>query len=399
MAWFANVKKGLNSPPKTTRLAPAPVEIPPELAIFGVGFFYMEKTRIAILYGGRSVEHGVSINSARNIAKFIDRQQFEPFYIGITEAGTWHLTPEVDKHISAGEPLTLVLDAQRPRFRTAAGRELTADVAFPVLHGTDGEDGSIQGLFKAMDIPLVGTGVLGSAISMSKLISKKILQAAGLPVADFLYCYFDNRDAFSFARVSETLGLPFMVKSANLGSSVGVSKVKSAAEFDHALDEAFRFDHVVLFEKYVKGREVECAILGNQPAQASLPGEIIISDKYEFYTFDAKYVDPEAVQIKIPASMTARESDTVRELSLKAYQALACEDFARVDLFLTAEGDVFVNEINTIPGFTNSSMYPMMWKERGLGFTELITRLVQLAEKRHQHSKRLQRGYQSALKF
>lgn len=359
----------------------------------------MEKTRIAILYGGRSVEHGVSINSARNIAKFIDRQQFEPFYIGITQEGTWHLTADIDKHISTGDLLTLTLDAQNPLFRTASGRELKADVAFPVLHGTDGEDGRIQGLFQAMDIPLVGTGVLGSALSMSKLVSKKILKEAGLPVADFLYCYFDDRQSFSFARVSETLGLPFMVKSANLGSSVGVSKVKSAAEFEKAVDEAFRFDEVVLFEKYVKGREVECAILGNQPAQASLPGEIIISDKYEFYTFDAKYVDPEAVTIEIPARMTARESDTVRALSLKAYQALACEDFARVDLFLTAEGDVFVNEINTIPGFTNSSMYPMMWKERGLGFTELITRLVQLARIRYERGKRLQRGYQSALKF
>ncbi len=359
----------------------------------------MEKKRIAILYGGRSVEHGVSINSARNIAKFIDQQSFEPFYIGITQEGTWYLTPDVDKNISTGELLTLVLDAQNPHFRTASGRTLKADVAFPVLHGTDGEDGSIQGLFKAMDIPLVGTGVLGSALSMSKLVSKKILKEAGLPVADFLYGYFDNRQAFSFAHIRQTLGLPFMVKAASLGSSVGVSKVTAEAEFEKAVEEAFRFDEVVLFEKYVKGREVECAILGNQPAHASLPGEIIISDKYEFYTFDAKYVDPDAVKIEIPARMTAREVETVRELSLKAYQALACEDFARVDLFLTAQGDVFVNEINTIPGFTNSSMYPMMWNERGIGFTELITRLVMLALERYERSKRLQRGYQSALTF
>jgi D-alanine-D-alanine ligase len=359
----------------------------------------MNKTRIALIYGGRSVEHGVSINSARNIAKYIDKSRFEPFYIGITESGQWHLTEHIDKNISAGESLSLSLTTHEPSFVTPSGKILKADVIFPILHGTDGEDGSVQGLFKVVDLPMVGTGVLGSAISMSKVITKKILKEAGLPVSPFLYGHFNNQSEFTFDRVRQQVGLPFMVKSASLGSSVGVSKVNSQADFEKALSEAFRFDDVVLFETYIKGREVECAILGNYPPETSLPGEIIISHAYEFYTFDAKYVDPDAVKIEIPANVTPSEAEKIRTLSLRAYQELACEDFARVDLFLTENGEVFINEINTIPGFTNSSMYPMMWKERGIGFTDLISRLIDLALERYRRGKRLQRDYQSGLNY
>jgi D-alanine-D-alanine ligase len=191
-----------------------------------------------------------------------------------------------------------------------------------------------------------------------------------------------------------------MVKSASLGSSVGVSKVKSEAEFERALQESFRYDDCVLFEKFVKAREIECAVIGNPPQiQASYPGEIIISPSYDFYTFDAKYVDDKAVKIEIPAKIPTASANKIRNLSIKAYQALKCEDFARVDLFLTGEGDVFVNEINTIPGFTNSSMFPMMWEERGLGFKDLITRLLTLAQERYKKSKRVERGFMSNLKY
>ncbi len=358
----------------------------------------MAKKKIAILYGGRSVEHGVSINSARNIFQFIDQKKFKPFLIGITEKGEWRLTKKVSSKIKHGEKLSLELNAEKPVFKTKS-KAFSPDIVFPVLHGTDGEDGSIQGLLKAIDVPMVGTGVLGSAVSMNKLVAKRMLKEAGLPVADFLFTFYVDRKGLNFESVKKKLGLPFMVKSASLGSSVGVSKVNAREDFKKAVDEGFRYDDCILFEKYIKGREIECAVLGNSPAKASRPGEIVISKEYEFYTFDAKYVDGKAVDIHVPAKIDSAISKKIQEFSLKAYQTLNCEDFARVDLFLTADGKVYVNEINTIPGFTNSSMFPMMWKERGISFTDLITKLVELAESRYQLSHRADRGFSSSLKY
>jgi D-alanine-D-alanine ligase len=359
----------------------------------------MARKKIAILYGGRSVEHGVSINSARNIYQYINKELFDPIPIGISLSGAWYKTDSVKKEIESGQELTLRLNPASPELISRDGEHLRVDIVFPVLHGTDGEDGSIQGLLKAMNLPMVGTGVSGSAISMNKLVAKRLLREAGLPVADFLYAYFGDEKKYPFEEVRKKLGLPFMVKSASLGSSVGVSKVKSAADFSHAVEEAFRYDDCLLFEKFISGREIECAVLGNTPPAASWPGEIVISDQYEFYTFDAKYVDDKAVRIQVPAALEETIRERIRHLSLKAYQALGCEDFARVDLFLTSDGQVFINEINTIPGFTNSSMFPMMWKERGISFTDLITRLVELAEERYKKSARVQRDFQSSLKY
>ena len=354
--------------------------------------------KVAILYGGRSVEHGVSINSARNIVEHIDKENFEPVLIGISQKGQWFLTAGVGKEIEQGKSLRLQLDYKRPVFLTDDGDAIVADIVFPVLHGTDGEDGSVQGLVQALGLPIIGTGVLGSAMSMNKVVSKRMLQQAGLPVTRYLYQQFGNTP-YSFEEVKAQLGLPFMVKSASLGSSVGVSKVKSPSDFAKAVEESFRYDNGVLFEEFIQGREIECAILGNCPPQASLPGEIVVSRKYEFYTFDAKYVDGEAVRIKVPAPLEPAQSELIRDLSVKAYQTLWCEDFARVDLFLTANNKVYINEINTIPGFTNSSMFPMMWKERGVSFTALITRLIELGFERFEKSKRIERDFLSSLKF
>ncbi|MBY0434336.1 MAG: D-alanine--D-alanine ligase, partial [Cyclobacteriaceae bacterium] len=341
----------------------------------------MGKITVAILYGGRSVEHGVSINSARNIYEFIDRKKFNPVPIGITKKGKWYLTKDVNKSIEKGKPLSIDLDPKKPLLKSGATK-IKADVVFPVLHGTDGEDGSVQGMMKALDLPIVGTGVLGSSLSMNKIVAKRLLKESGIPVTDFIPSHFLDAKKPSFEEVKNILGLPFMVKSASLGSSVGVTKVKSKADFAKAVEEAFRYDQELLFERFVKGREIECAILGNSPAQASHPGEIIISKDYEFYTFDAKYVDGKAVTIDVSAKLPKEAVEKIRSVSIRSFQALKCEDYARVDLFYTEQGDVFVNEINTIPGFTNSSMYPMMWRERGVSFTELITRLVHLSIER-----------------
>ena len=359
-----------------------------------------KKKKVVILFGGRSVEHGVSVNSARNIFENINKDRFEPLPIGITKTGQWYLTSGVTKDISQGKALGLILDAQSPGFiLVSSGDRIKADIIFPVLHGTDGEDGSIQGLIKAMDIPMVGTGVLGSSVSMNKIIAKRLLMDAGLPVTNFVSFHYSDRDKIDYKTIKKNLGIPFMVKSASLGSSVGVSKVKNEADFNKAVEESFRYDESILMEEFVTGREIECAIIGNNPAEASNPGEIVINSKYDFYTFDAKYVDPEAVRIDVPAKLDSKIAEKVRDICVKAYKTLYCEDFSRVDLFLTDQGKIYINEINTIPGFTNSSMFPMMWKERGIGFTELISRLLDLATERYDRGKRIEREFNSSLKF
>lgn len=358
------------------------------------------KKKVALLYGGRSVEHGVSVNSGRNIFEFIDKENFEVIPIGISQTGQWFLTQGVTKDVEQGKALGLILDPKNAGLiLLASGDRIKVDLVFPVLHGTDGEDGSIQGLIKALDIPMVGTGVLGSSVSMNKVIAKKMLKEAGVPVSKFLTYSYRDKKKINFEEIVKKLKLPFMVKSASLGSSVGVSKVSKKTQFKKALEEAFRYDHEVIIEEFITGREIECAIMGNTPAIASNPGEIIINKNYEFYTFDAKYVDPDAVKIEVPANVDKASSKTIREVSLKAYETLRCEDFARVDLFLTKKGKIYVNEINTIPGFTNSSMFPMMWKEKGISFTELITKLITLALERFAENKRIERGYESSLKF
>jgi D-alanine-D-alanine ligase len=358
----------------------------------------MGKLQVGILYGGRSVEHGVSINSARNIAEYIDRTKFEPHLLGIDPTGKWVCTKEVSKDFSSGAPLELTLNPKSPDFKFN-GSLASLDVVFPLLHGTDGEDGSVQGLLQAMSLPCVGSGVLGSALSMNKVVAKQLMQNAGLPIGKFLYFAKLDRDKIAFADISKQLGLPFMVKSASLGSSVGVSKVKSEADFHKAVDDSFQYDDEILFEEFIKGREIECAILGNYPPLASLPGEIVINPKYDFYTFDAKYVDPEAVRIEVPAKLDAGVAADIQKLSVKAFQTLRCLDYARVDLFLTEQNKVYVNEINTIPGFTNSSMFPMMWKERGISFSELITRLIESTLDRSKRSVDVNRNFRSNLKY
>lgn len=359
----------------------------------------MKKT-VAILYGGRSVEHGVSVNSAKNVCEFLDKSKFEIMTIGISRSGQWFLTIGVQREIDRGKALGLILDPHNPGFiLLSSGDRIKVDIVFPVLHGTDGEDGSIQGMLKALDIPMVGTGVLGSAISMNKIVAKRLFKDAGVPVTRFMAFTNAERESINYETIVKELGSPFMVKAASLGSSVGVSKVKKEEELARALDEAFAYDREVLMEEFIHGREIECAILGNFPAEASNPGEIIISDKYEFYTFDAKYVDGKAVKIEVPAKLDNEIIEKIRMLSVKAYEVLHGEDFARVDLFVTKEGGIYINEINTIPGFTNSSMYPMMWRERGLKFQDLITRLIELGFDRHQKGKAVERDFKSSLKF
>ncbi len=351
-----------------------------------------KRIKVAILFGGRSVEHQISINSAKNIFQYIDRDRFEPVLVGISKDGVWHLKDEVDDHFDPSDELVLSLNPTECVLKSAK-KEVRPDAVFPVLHGTDGEDGSIQGLLQAMDLPFVGTGVLGSSVSMNKLTSKRLLQASGIPVSKFLAYEFHQKDELDFEFIKKELGLPFMAKAANLGSSVGVAKVKSIAGFNEAVEDCFRFDRTVLFEVYIEGRELECSVMGNTPPRASEPAEIVISKNYEFYTYEAKYLDPNAVELHVPAKLSKDIAEKIRELSIQAYETLHCEDFARVDLFLTPENEILINEINTIPGFTNSSMFPMMWQEKGISFPDLITMLIEMALDKYEVSKRILKRY------
>ena len=356
----------------------------------------MTKTNVGILFGGRSVEHDVSIISAQNIAKYIDTNTFNVTLIGISKSGDWFLCSEVSKNISDGTPLTLQLKATNPVFRTT-NKEFVLDVVFPVLHGTDGEDGSIQGLLKAINIPNVGSDTLGSAVSMDKLTAKRVLENAGLPVAKFLTYTKSQESSVSYQHIIATLGLPFIIKPANLGSSVGVFKISEEKGFKDKLKTLFSFDNVALIEEFIEGRELECAILGNDTPVASPPGEIILKGDYDFYSFEAKYVDGNAVDLVIPAKVEANTEKKIKALSIQSYQVASCKDLARIDLFLKANGDIIINEINTIPGFTNISMYPKLIGLLGIEYTDLITQLINMALKRHTQLDSVNTNFESKL--
>jgi len=350
---------------------------------------------VALVFGGRSVEHDVSVNSAKNISSNADISKFNILPFGISKKGKWYLMDEVNSDIEKGIPLTLTLDASAPVFQ-AADKALKIDVVFIILHGTDGEDGSIQGLFTTMNIPFVGSDVLGSALAMNKITAKKILLQENIPTAKSHFLT-RNEDTPEFEKIAKKLGTPMIVKPARLGSSVGVSKISNENEYIKALNLAFNYDSSLLIEEFVNGRELECAVFGNEDAIASPAGEVELNNDYEIYSFDAKYVDGEASTLHIPAKLNAITVEKIKELSLKAYHSLGCMDLSRIDLFLKENGEVIVNEINTLPGFTNISMYPKLCELMGMSYMELITKLILMAMKRKEHQQILQTEYLSGL--
>jgi D-alanine-D-alanine ligase len=353
------------------------------------------RLNVGLLFGGKSVEHEISIRSALNVFQHLNRSFFNPILIGITKEGTWHMPDSIDQPISSGPGLNLSLENSSHTFISSDNQigTGTLDVVFPVLHGTDGEDGSIQGMLKTANIPFAGSGVLGSSVAMDKLLSKQLLINEGIPTSKYVAAIGEETELISFEQIVKEVGLPFMVKPISLGSSVGVSKVSDKKQFVQAIEETMQFDQGFLAEEFIAGRELECAILGNQKAKASDPGEIVISGNYEFYTYHAKYEDPDAVEIKIPAEIDPSLVEQIKELSLRSYKALRCEDFARVDLFLKEDHSIYINEINTIPGFTNSSMFPSLWAQHGITYSNLITKIIRLAMDRFEAKKGLNRDY------
>ena len=357
----------------------------------------MKRIRLAVLYGGRSAEHQVSVVSARSVMEALDPDRFEVVPIAITRDGAWLLPARSPLELTASDGGLPEVEAAgtelavRPE-RGSGGSWLVpegqgiggVDVVFPILHGPFGEDGTVQGLFELADLPYVGSGVLGSALAMDKAMAKVVLAQAGLPQAPYLVV--PERDWRAdpgrvVAEVAGRLAYPVFTKPARLGSSIGITKVKTPDGLAGGLAAAFAHDTKALVEQGVAARELECGVLGNEAPEASVVGEVIPS--HEFYDFEAKYLD-DALKLEIPAQVPDTVRAQVRELSLRAFQALDCEGFARVDFFYEeAAGRVLVNEVNTIPGFTPKSMFPMLWAASGLAYPDLVARLVDLAVERH----------------
>lgn len=347
------------------------------------------KKKVAILCGGRSAEHAVSLLSARNIYNAIDKDKFECHLIGIDRSGSWH--PIRTGDVIEGDTPKLVHDAAgsfelslgEAQFAPSTGSR-NFDVVFPVLHGQFGEDGSVQGLLRSLDVPYVGPGVLGSAMGMDKDVMKRILRDAGIPIGRFLSFSRPERSSIDYAAVRSMLGDIVFVKPANQGSSIGISRVETLSEFEAALDLAFRYDRKILVEEAIEGREVECGVLGNLDPAASVVGEVVSNrSRHRFYSYEAKYFDEKGASIEIPAAIPPATSAAIQDLALRTFKALCCEGMARVDFFLKEDGTVLVNEINTIPGFTRTSMFPKLWEASGIHYSELIERLLELAIERH----------------
>ena len=345
--------------------------------------------RVAIICGGRSSEHEISCISAGGVIAAIDRSLYEPHLIGITQEGDWVLIPE--------DHLMKIKDGVLPKVPTGApkviadisgfsseGKSLNIDLVFPLLHGPYGEDGTIQGLLEMADIAYVGSGVLASAVAMDKSFAKPIFESHGIKTAPGIVVKKSEwqSDKASITKAVEALGLPVFVKPARGGSSRGTTKVKSIDALAAAIAEAHIFDPKAMIEKAIAGAEIECAVLeiAGQP-QASVVGQIHIDSKFEFYDFEAKYLDG-ATSIELPAPISSAAADEIKASAIKAFVALGCSGLARIDFFLTKENQVLINELNTMPGFTETSVFPKMWAASGVSYTDVITHLLKSAETR-----------------
>src|SRR2546421_3001442 len=369
----------------------------------------MKKLRVAVLYGGRSGEHEVSLQSAASVINHLDRDRFEIVPVAIDKQGRWHLNDV--SLIEGKKSLPVFKDAPRvvlpPNSADisalvrlgGSGEARAIDVVFPVVHGPLCEDGTIQGLLELADVPYVGCGVLASAVAMDKEMAKRVARDAGIPIVPYLalkHEQWEKEKDRAAEKIQRELGYPVFVKPANLGSSVGVHKVTDAGGLNAALEDAFRYDVKVLAEVAIDAREIELAVLENSDPGAeplvSVPGEI--NPTHEFYSYEAKYLDENGAELIIPANLDAEQTKRVQEIARRAFSAVECEGMARVDLLMDrSNGDFYFNELNTIPGFTSISMYPKMWEASGIKYQELLSRLVDLAIARHERKKILVREF------
>jgi len=356
----------------------------------------MAKLRVGLLFGGRSVEHEVSIVSASSILRALDPERYEVVLVAVDHDGRWHLSapPLEPGSPVAGEEVQLpAVPGERALTRDGAAAA-RLDVVFPIIHGRGGEDGALQGLFELAEVPYVGSGVLGSSLQMDKEVSKRLMRAAGLPILPWVTVRAAEleRDAQAvLQRVADEIGFPVFVKPANLGSSVGISRAADTDALATALREAARYDPKIVVERAIAARDVEIALLGNDPVEASIAGEI--RTRREFYDYEAKYVD-EDTELLVPAPISEALTERLRELAIAAYRTLEGEGLARVDFLVDRDSEeVFVNEVNSLPGFTSGSMYPRLWEATGLSYPALLDRLIELALERHRLRSALETQY------
>ncbi|AUX20149.1 D-alanine--D-alanine ligase [Sorangium cellulosum] len=372
------------------------------------------KVRVAVLFGGRSAEHEISLLSARFVVEALDRDRYEPVLVGIDKSGRWLLQEEALLLGAARDPRLARLNEAMPEVALGAhpgaageatltapggGARSTIDVVFPVLHGPMGEDGCVQGLLELAGVPYVGSGVLGSAVGMDKDVMKRLLREAEIPIVPHVTVRRAAWDRDRGACLEQIAALsaagggrfgPIFVKPANLGSSVGVRRVTAREELEAAVEHAFAFDLKIVCEQGIEGvREIECAVLGDDDPIASQPGEIVVGHADGFYSYAAKYIDAEGATIRIPADLTPAEQNAVQLLALRTFRALEASGLSRVDLFLSPDRRLYVNEINTLPGFTAISMYPKLWEASGIPPRELVGRLITLALERGERKARL----------
>lgn len=367
-----------------------------------------KKLRIGVIFGGRSGEHEVSLRSAESVIKALDRNKYEIVPIAITKQGKWLASREAtnllpasviesaDQHVAIfGDPTEGGLARFNGHGQSEGSDRL--DVVFPVLHGTYGEDGTIQGLLELADLPYVGCGVLASAVGMDKVIMKRLFHEAGLPIVNlthFLRSQWEADPLRIQARVSQEIGFPCFVKPANLGSSVGISRATEEKSLQAAIALAAKYDRKIVVEEGIDGRELEVSVLGNERPIASLPGEIV-PQAAEFYDYKAKYLDDNGARLIIPAELSAETTEEIQRLAILAFAAIDASGLARVDFFLERKTErLIVNEINTMPGFTSISMYPKLWDSSGVSYSELLDRLIELACERHREKSRNLTSYE-----
>ncbi|MFB3851006.1 MAG: D-alanine--D-alanine ligase [Acidobacteriota bacterium] len=359
------------------------------------------KKKIGILFGGKSGEHEVSIQSALNIFEALDREKYIPLLIGVDKEGNFRFLKDASMVLDRDNPKKIAISDTAPVVQPIKGENSTlcffynesgsfaeeVDFVFPIIHGNSGEDGCLQGFLKWLEVPFAGASILGSSVGMDKDVTKRLLKEAGIDVCKFFTFSKGECEREEFLKVVGELGFPIFVKPASTGSSLGITKAKSEEELKTAVKRALDFDKKVILEEAVSGRELECAVLGNEEVSASCLGEII--PNHEFYSYDAKYVDPDGAKLIAPAELPLETEEKMKEIAIRSFKVLECEGMARVDFFLTKEGKILVNEINTLPGFTKISMYPRLWQLSGISYSDLLDKLIELGFQRYENEKRL----------
>lgn len=345
---------------------------------------------VVVLCGGESGEHEVSLQSAKSIIQYIPKDRYKVIPVGISKNGEWLTGDPIFANENDPSNICLAEDLSPVRLEQGMLDGQKVDAVFPIIHGTYGEDGCLQGLLQMQHVPYVGSGVLGSAVGMDKDVMKRLLIQGGIRTARHHVIYHWQKNRPSYETISADLGEILFVKPANLGSSIGISKCRNQAEYAKAVDYAFQFDKKIIVEEFVDGQEVEVSVLGNEHVEVSIPGEIIPGE--EFYSYDAKYIDSDATELRIPADIDEEVVKEIQIVAEKSYRLLELEGLTRTDFFVKQNGEVWLNEVNTLPGFTNISMYPKLWEASGIPYPELIHRLIQLAIERFEVEKILKRN-------